>query len=226
MAPAESYLDPSTSEFSLRLTHPYKEWSELRPDFTYHGRNVYSYLLAKYAESRLHDESIVPTFDFVTVQLYEGYSHAQFSMGLQGMPASDYIPKLVSDLEEGWEVDFAAAPEVRLGRSRVIVPSSRLVIGLANGWAGDGKFLFLSAQEVADAHEAMGGKVRGYAFWNILDEGRSLPRGPMRNHETVTETISTESQMQSNQSCTKEEQQENKKIWFARGLNSFLKIRR
>ena len=37
IAPAESYLDPSTSEFSLELTHPYPEWKYLQPDFRYHG---------------------------------------------------------------------------------------------------------------------------------------------------------------------------------------------
>ena len=49
MAPAESYLDPTTDEFSLSLLHNYLEWEKEVPEFNYHGRNVYAYLLAKYS---------------------------------------------------------------------------------------------------------------------------------------------------------------------------------
>jgi chitinase len=226
MAPAESYLDPSTSAFSLRLTHNYEEWMDLQPGFTYHGRNIYGYLIAKYGDTMLYDGSsstIIPTFDFVTVQLYEGYSHAMFAMGLQGVPATEYLPKLVDRLEEGWKINFSEEPDINLENQKVSIPSSRLVLGLANGWAGDGKFLFLSAQQVDAAHKAMHGKVRGYAFWNILDEGRRLSRPT-----TVTE-IGTCAELGkgSCRSCTDIEAEETTDIvWLARGLNSFLKIRK
>ena len=61
MASPESYLDSTTSEFSLSLLHNYPEWEKEFPDFTYHGRNVYAYLITKY---------FIDTFDFVSLQLY------------------------------------------------------------------------------------------------------------------------------------------------------------
>ena len=60
MAPAESYLDPTTDEFSLSLLHNYPEWEKDVPEFNYHGRNAYAYLLAKYS---------IDTFDFISIQL-------------------------------------------------------------------------------------------------------------------------------------------------------------
>ena len=72
MAPAESYLDPMTSEFSLNLNHKYPEWQNIQPNFPYHGKNIYAYLLAKYNETYFDKKSKVPTFDFITIQLYEG----------------------------------------------------------------------------------------------------------------------------------------------------------
>ena len=47
MAPAESYLDPTTSQFDRSLSHLYPEWSDLQPNFRYHGHNTYAYLLAQ-----------------------------------------------------------------------------------------------------------------------------------------------------------------------------------
>ena len=60
MAPAQSYLDYSTSEFSRRVTFaPHEPWQH---DFLYHGRNTYAYLLAEYGEA---------AFDFISIQLCE-----------------------------------------------------------------------------------------------------------------------------------------------------------
>ena len=58
MAPAESYIDSSTDEFSLSLLYNYPEWENELPNFTYHGRNAYAYLIAKYS---------IDTFDFISV---------------------------------------------------------------------------------------------------------------------------------------------------------------
>ena len=69
MAPSESYLDPTTIKFSLSLLYNYPEWEKEFPDFTYHGRNVYTYLIAKYS---------IDTFDFVSLQLYEGNTHVLY----------------------------------------------------------------------------------------------------------------------------------------------------
>lgn len=228
MAPAESYLDPSTSAFSLRLTHNYEEWMVLQPGFTYHGRNVYGYLIAKYGNTMLYDgysSTIVPTFDFVTVQLYEGYSRAQYAIGVQGISATEYLPKLVDRLEAGWQINFSEVPDVNLQNKIISIPSSRLVLGLANGWAGDGKFLYLSAEQLDSAHRAMQGKVRGYAFWNILDEGRRLSR-----LASVTEIGTCAELGKDSSSCACIEKVEATEdidnIWLARGLNSFMKIRK
>lgn len=62
MTPPESYLDPTRSEIGLSLLDTYPEWEKIVPDFTYHGRNTYAYLLAKYGKTEAED-----TFDFVAV---------------------------------------------------------------------------------------------------------------------------------------------------------------
>ena len=37
MAPAESYLDPTISNFDFNLLHVYPEWEPIVPGFHYHG---------------------------------------------------------------------------------------------------------------------------------------------------------------------------------------------
>ena len=141
MAPAESYLDPTTSDFSLSLRHTYPEWVGMNPtnNFSYHGRNTYAYILAKYNETCIErartiekdgeiDENFdqegecrgeealisrIPTFDFVTIQLYEGYSHAMYKLGIMGVHPSDYLNDLVEKFENGWMVNFSSQPEVK-----------------------------------------------------------------------------------------------------------------
>ncbi len=140
MAPAESYLDPTTELFDLTLTHTYPEWDRLQPAFRYHGHNTYAYLLARYGTTALPllssalpealpkplpvaategvgegaaevvaegvaagvaagvaegEGEVVPTFDFVTVQLYEGYSHAHYQSYVRGRPASQVLAEWV-----------------------------------------------------------------------------------------------------------------------------------
>ena len=36
------------------VTFPYGEWSALQPDFKYHGRNLYAYLLSKYGKTKIY----------------------------------------------------------------------------------------------------------------------------------------------------------------------------
>jgi hypothetical protein len=77
LVPCESYLDPSTPLFSRNLTFAYPDgW---QPNFLYHGRNNYAYLVSRYGLSYLPDGQPVPTFDAVTIQLYESYSHADYN---------------------------------------------------------------------------------------------------------------------------------------------------
>ena len=76
----ESYVDLTTSVFDRSLLHEYDEWKTLQPGFAYHGHNVYSYLLDRYALYTTSQGTQLPTFDFVTIQLYEGYSHAEYNI--------------------------------------------------------------------------------------------------------------------------------------------------
>lgn len=67
LVPAESYLDPSLPDFSLSLLLDYPEWRELQPNFAYHGRNCYAYLLAAHGTTEVDDFTggtlDVPTFE-------------------------------------------------------------------------------------------------------------------------------------------------------------------
>jgi hypothetical protein len=151
MAPAQSYLDVHTQSFSRKVNHsPREPW---QPDFPYSGRNVYAYILAAYG---------VGTFDFISVQLYEGWSSANYAVrpaGVGSASASEngsgngnsnsngngngsgsrttqYIIMLVTDILQGWEVDFTTDPDTaRLGIVRIEISRQQLVLGLANGWA-------------------------------------------------------------------------------------------
>ena len=58
----------------------------------------------------------------------------------------------------------------------VQVPPSRLVIGLANGWAGapENKFLLIDPEELSEVQRTLQSNdfnVRGFGFWNMKDEG-------------------------------------------------------
>lgn len=224
MAPAESYLDPTRPTFDRSLTHTYTEWEPIVPGFAYHGLNTYAYLLVKYGTTedvsssasldcaldstseggRQSEETslptVIPTFDFVTVQLYEGYSHAQYQLFNKKQNAIAYFKTLLGAYYNGYEVDFSQDSELNppMRRELVQVPPQRLVIGLANGWAGDGKFFFISPEEVEEIHAALVRDElapRGYAYWNMKDEGLSSPLRP------------------------------DAPVWFAAGLNKFLKTR-
>jgi hypothetical protein len=182
MAPAESYLDPTQSEYSLSLAHNHEEWKELQPTFNYRGRNSYAPLLSKYGKTtivtRTGTEAIeeeVDTFDFVTIQLYEGYSHAMHKIRVEQQPAAEYISQLISAFENGWYVNYDTVPELGIPSQRVSVPHTKVVIGLANGWAGDDKFILLSDEELQQSYEKlkeMHMQPKGFAFWNMKDEGQ------------------------------------------------------
>lgn len=202
MAPAESYLDPSTPLFDRSLRHDYPEWRELQPDFKYHGRNCYAFLLAKYGRTTVgtvtaeeagagcledicgsSQAPTVSTFDFVTIQLYEGYSHAEYSLNVLKADPAAYIVALVEQFQTGWSVEFGSDHELGFTTNAVtvVVPPTQLVLGLANGWAGDGKFYFLNADRLADVSARLREAnlpIRGFAFWNIQDEGMASKSDP------------------------------------------------
>lgn len=193
MAPAESYLDVTTGEYDRNLTHNYPEWETLQPNFTYHGRNVYGYLLAYYGVTLLKDSSnqTRSTFDFISIQLYEGYTHAVYNVSVLGTAASDYLIRYIPLLYNGWNVSLSDTP------AHLSIPSTQLVIGLANGWADGSKTLLVWPEEAGIAYEYLSQfnlQPRGFMFWDIADEGR-----------VVTGT--------------------NRELWMASGLNAFMHIR-
>lgn len=173
MAPAESYLDPQLSPaFDRSLRHEYDEWkSVLKEPFRYHGRNVYAYLLARY-----------DVFDFITVQLYEGYSHAEYAVSQLQLNPVEVLSNFVRRITSPWYIDFSSDPALHFEQTvDVSIRPERLVIGLANGWAGDGKFLLIYPAQVAAAYRQLQAErltPRGFAFWNILDEGKASPQRP------------------------------------------------
>ena len=50
--------------------------------------------------------------------------------------STQYFQKAVPSLVNGWMVDFASVPALRLDSQIVKVNKTAVVIGLANGWAG------------------------------------------------------------------------------------------
>lgn len=124
MAPAESYVDPTISGFDRSLLHEYEEWKNRIPPFAYHGRNCYAYLLAKYGTSIFGSEENmkrVDTFDFVTIQFYEGYSHAEFYISVQKIPPKDYLTGLIFlvlqfyFLRNNQKINFWVGSTIRIG---------------------------------------------------------------------------------------------------------------
>ncbi len=159
MAPAQSFLDADEPRFDTLVTHA-PAWA---PDFHYHGRNLYAYVLARYH---------VDTFDWVCVQLYEGWSRANYNLAVLRRTPSAYLRGLVQRMEAGWTVRFGA----RLGQRRVAVPRHKLVLGLANGWARPfppaTKFLYVSPSDLRRTADCVRPLHRGFAFWTIGEEGR------------------------------------------------------
>lgn len=221
MAPAESYLDPTMGKFDRSLLHEYEEWETLQPGFAYHGLNTYAYLLARFGtytpdghikerekemgevegkeEKDEGSEAPLRTFDFVTVQLYEGYSHAEYATQVMNMSPIKFIADFVNMMEKGWDVNFTTDEDLNYPFTRrIAVESQHLVVGLANGWAGDGKFFLVLPDAVGAAYKILEGEGKaplGFAFWNIKDEGISSVRYP------------------------------HMPVWMASGLNKFLQIR-
>lgn len=73
-------------------------------------------------------------------------------------------------------MNFQSCPELQLGTTRLSLDPQRVVIGLANGWAGEpeNKFLFLTPQELQEVYTeliAQNLRPRGMAFWCIAHEG-------------------------------------------------------
>jgi len=163
IAPPQSYLDPTTGNFSLSLTNAYPDW---HPDFHYHSFNSYAYLLAAAGPK---------TFDLIIVQLYETWSRADQALLQQGMQGSVYLQLLSQQHLQGWVVDFGDIPGLRVKGQHLIRPNtSQLVLAFSFGSAnGNGQSAFLWTDTVGAAYKAMNplSRPRGFGFWSIRLEG-------------------------------------------------------
>lgn len=166
MAPPQSYLDVHGNSAFSRFVNTTNE--KLQPTFHYYGVNVYAYLLAKCEHS----------IDFVSVQFYESYSRALMTIRNDRASPSEYIIRYVRELvcSDGlFKVDFSQDPECSMSDRRLELPLSKLVLGMANGWAKDSeKTLFLSINEadrIWKELSATNSLPRGFMFWTIDEEG-------------------------------------------------------
>ena len=174
LVPPASYLDPTTNAFDRNLDHTYSQWVARGVNFNYHGHNPYAYLLAKYGQTPMNSGS-VDTFDFVTIQLYETYSLADYYLDEVGESLSAYLTNFVTSLSLGWTVNFSSDPVMNFPSQQVTVPPSKLLIGLANSWAASvNGVVLIMPSDIGPVHQslaAQGKAPRGYAYWTIADEG-------------------------------------------------------
>lgn len=171
VAPPQSYLDTHNSKFSrsVVLVDEDRHWHN---DFHYFGSNVYAYLLAKYGDY----------LDLISVQFYESYSRAAMHIyGPDQMNAASYFETYVNELASknySIFVEFENDPAIGLSNQWVSLLSSKLVVGLANGWAleTNDKALFVSSDDIEIAYENLrqhGLDPRGFMFWVIGEEGKN-----------------------------------------------------
>ena len=164
LVPPQSYFDVETTVFDRSLLHA----DEPFPHFSYHGRNAYAALPAKYG---------VETFDLVDIQLYESFSRAKAAVDFGGMDPAVYLAQWATALAAGWTVDFSTdsgepGGGIGLNNTMVQVDASRLIVGLSRG---GGKSWFVWPKDVGRAF-AMLTKAghtppRGAMYWNIQNDG-------------------------------------------------------
>ena len=174
MAPAESYLDASVvadsidATFSLRLDLPPRAWTspedrDMIKGFSHAGRQCYAYVLA---------QAGVEAFDFISIQLYEGYSPYVYDVSRRKMNSVEAIMERVNGFVEGYVVNGLplSSPEYK-----VKIPPSKLVIGVANRWADGVKFAKMNPKNLRDAYETTKNKFGegflGVMFWTVEEEG-------------------------------------------------------
>ncbi|KAJ3215661.1 hypothetical protein HK099_006249 [Clydaea vesicula] len=170
MAPCESYLDFSTSNFSrsARLTNP--EWQQLHPEFTYHSANVYSYVLVKFG---------LENFDFVFLQFYETFSHLLYKVLIENIKPADALIKAIEDITTGWFVDFTTDDLTKdLSKVQLKIPFEKLIVGLGNFNYKSERSLYIPSEDCRFTYEHFlrlnGKSIRGFGFWDIADEGNIL----------------------------------------------------
>jgi len=119
------------------------------------------------------------------MQLYESWSLAAMAVYHDNQAPEDYLVAYIRDLllqrQSQFYVDFGQDLDLGLESQYVSLPPSKLVIGLANGWAADpdnSKTVYISPDQVRIAYEQLqnSGKdgdltPRGFMFWTIEEEG-------------------------------------------------------
>jgi hypothetical protein len=95
MAPPQSYLDVTNSNFSrfVNLTDPVRSW---HAEFSYFGANVYAYILSKCGEY----------IDFVSIQFYESYSKASMVVNDDKIFAKAVFDRLCYEACSFWRTVF------------------------------------------------------------------------------------------------------------------------
>ena len=184
MAPAESYLDPTVengsidSRFSLSLDLPPRAWATDRyhaseedrkliesKGFSHAGRQSYAYILSKAG---------IETFDWVSLQLYEAYSPFSHDIHRRKLKQSEALMARIQRLIEGYTVIDLP---VEASEYEVKIPASKIVLGIANGWADGFKFCKVESSELRAAYESTlasyGEGFLGVMFWTIEEEGDS-----------------------------------------------------
>jgi len=172
IAPPQSYLNMNNSNFSryVNISIPNRSWHS---DFHYFG----SYLLDKYGMY----------IDLISIQLYESWSDAGMSIYHDGVNGSDYLYNFVHGLvvnNESYYVEFDQDTTLDMKVQNVSVPLSKLVIGLANGWAINNnpdsssyhKALYISGKECEVAYKRLLNDhrvPRGFMYWTIEERGKN-----------------------------------------------------
>ena len=71
-------------------------------------------------------------------------------------------------------MDFSKDKNSGLNKEMIKITKDKIVIGLANGWAGD-RFLFVDEKNIIEGWNYLKEKnfdVKGIMFWDIADEGK------------------------------------------------------
>ena len=178
MAPAESYLDAlaKDSSFSLQLNLFPECWGEeeeeeeeerkivVEQNFAHAGRQCYAYVIYKAG---------VETFDWVALQLYEGFSRFVYETTVVAKREGEGVVKAQMEglrkrlvrMREGFEVDLPV-----YGEKKIKIPREKIVWGFANGWA-DGKKFVVVERGVFEGLRGSESEGRGVMFWTIEEEG-------------------------------------------------------
>lgn len=67
----------------------------------------------------------------------------EYNTSILGQSPSEYLIRIIQKYIDGWVVNFEEDPNSQLKNQKIQIPKVRLVVGFANGWAGDGKFLLV-----------------------------------------------------------------------------------